>query len=151
MTKRATLRSAAPAMRGVSLPLWIAIMALTAVSCTATRTSAPTTAASVTRIQIKTGDVIRVLDKYRQQYTLKNTALDATTLSAEALRLAPGKKSNEYEPTGATVQMRYADIALLEIKTSSALRTAGAVLVALEVIGMVVLAVEGLPVGIPAP
>lgn len=50
-----------------------------------------------------------------------------------------------------TVQIRYADIALLEVKKRSALRTAGAVLVALEVVGMVVLAIEGVPIGIPAP
>jgi hypothetical protein len=35
--------------------------------------------------------------------------------------------------------------------TGEALRTAGAALVALEVIGMVVLAIEGVTVGIPAP
>lgn len=138
-------------MRGVSLSLLVAIMMLTAVSCTATRTSAPTTAAGVTRVEIKAGDVIRVLDKYRRQYTLKITALDATTLTGEALRLAPKDKKKAYEPTGVTVQMRYADIALLEVKQRSALRTAGAALVALEVIGMVVLAIEGVPVGIPAP
>jgi hypothetical protein len=151
MTKRAKLRSAAPAMRGVSLSLLVAIMMLTAVSCTATRTSAPTTVAGVTRVEIKAGDVIRVLDKFRRQYTLKITALDATSLTGEALRLAPKDKKKAYEPTGVTVQMRYADIALLEVKQRSALRTAGAALVALEVIGMVVLAIEGVPVGIPAP
>ena len=138
-------------MESVKCSLLIAIMALTAVSCTATRTSAPTTAAGVTRIQIKTGDVIRVLDKYRQLYTLKITALDATTLTGEALRLAPGDKKQAYEATGVTVQMRYGDIALLEVRKSSASRTAGAALVALEVIGMIVLAIEGVPVGIPAP
>lgn len=105
----------------------------------------------MTRIQIKTGDVIRVLDKYGQQYNLKNTALDATTLTGEALRLAPGDKKQAYEATGVTVQMRYADIALLEVKKRSAVQTAGAVLVALEVVGLVMLAVVGAPVGIPAP
>jgi hypothetical protein len=132
--------------------LWvITTLALTVVSCTATRTTAPTSAAGVTRVEIKAGDVIRVLDKYRRQFTLKITALDATTLTGEALRLAPGDKNKAYEATGVTVQMRYADIALLEVKKSSALRTAGGILVALEVIGMVVLAIEGVPVGIPAP
>lgn len=138
-------------MLSVKFSLLLAAIALTALSCTATRTSAPTSAAGVTRIQIKAGDVIRVLDKYRHQYTLKITALDATTLTGEALRLTPGKKKSDYQATGVTVQMRYADIALLEVKKSSALRTAGAALVALEVIGMVVLAIEGVPVGMPAP
>jgi hypothetical protein len=151
MAKRAKLRSAAPAMRGVSLSLLVAMPAFTAASCTATRTAAPTTAAGVTRIQIKAGDVIRVLDKYRQQHTLKITALDAATLTGEALRLAPDTKKKAYEPTCVTVQMRYADIALLEVRKSSAQRTAGAALVALEVIGAVVLAIGGLQVGIPAP
>jgi hypothetical protein len=151
MTKRAKLRSAAAAMRGVSLSLLVAMMTLTAVSCTATRTVAPSSAAGVTRVEIKAGDVIRVLDKYRRQYTLEITALDGTTLTGEALRLAPGDKKQAYEATGVTVQMRYADVALLEVRKSSALRTAGAALVALEVIGMVVLAIEGVPVGIPAP
>lgn len=127
------------------------MMAFAAASCTATRTIAPTTAAGVTHVEIKAGDVIRVLDKYRRHYTLKITALDTTTLTGEAQRLATGDKKKAYQPTGVTVQMRYADIALLEVKKRSALRTAGAVLVALEVVGMVVLAIEGVPIGIPAP
>ena len=39
----------------------------------------------------------------------------------------------------------------LDVKKRSAVQTAGAVLVALEVVGLVVLAVVGAAVGIPAP
>lgn len=92
MIKRAKLRLATAPARCISLCVSVAMMAFAAASCTATRTIAPTTAAGVTHVEIKAGDVIRVLDKYRRHYTLKITALDTTTLTGEAQRLGTRRR-----------------------------------------------------------
>lgn len=103
--------------------------------------------AAVTRLEIRTGDVIRILTKYREPYTLKLTALDANAMSGETVRLKPRDPGSAHE----SVKVRYADVALIEVKRRSGVRTAAAALVAIEVIGLVVLGVEGVPIGMPAP
>jgi hypothetical protein len=119
-------------MRQVAIALLALTFAATSISCTTVRSTAPSSDAAVTRLEVRAGDTVRVLTKYRQNYTFKVTALDATSMSGEG------------------VKVRYADIALIETKSRSTLHTVGAGLAVLEVVGLVVLAAHP-PVGMPGP
>jgi hypothetical protein len=119
-------------MRHAVTALLVFTFAATNISCTATHDTAPSSEAAVTRLEVRPGDTVRVLTKYRQNFTFKVTALDATSMSGDG------------------VKVRYADIALIETRSRSTLRTVGAGLAVLEVVGLVVLAAHP-PVGMSGP
>lgn len=116
------------------------------VGCTSMRTAAPTSGETVTRLKIRPGDTVRILTKYRQSHTFKVTALDAVAMSGETVKLSRKDPGSEHE----AVKVRYADMALIEVKRHSAARTAMAGLVVVEVVGLVVLATNP-PIGIVEP
>ena len=134
-------------MRVVLVVLTQLALVVSNISCTTMRASAPSSVDAVTRLEVRAGDTVRLLTKYRQKYTFRVTALDAATMSGETVKLARNDPGSEHE----AVKVRYADIALIEVKKKSALRTAAAGLVVIEVVGLVALSIEGVPIGLPGP
>lgn len=125
----------------------IAVVSLT-VACTGMRGSAPSATEQTTRLEVRPGDTVRVLTKYRERHSLEVTDLTATTLVGKAVKLS----SEDSQKPGAPIEVPYSDLALIEVGHVSALRTTGAVALILVVSGMAVLGVVGVvPVGMPPP
>jgi len=90
---------------------------------------------------------VRILTKYRERHSFKVTDLTATSLVGTAVTLS----RDDSDKSGTPIEVPYADLALVEVKHVSAVKTAGAAVLVLFVAGMAVLAVEGLPVGLLPP
>jgi len=133
-------------LRQTAVASVIAVVSLT-MACTGMRSSAPTTTEQQTRLEVRVGDTVRILTKYRERHSFKVTDLTATSLVGTAVTLS----RDDSDKSGTPIEVPYADLALVEVKHVSAVKTAGAAVLVLFVAGMAVLAVEGLPVGLLPP
>jgi hypothetical protein len=122
-------------------------MACLATACTSMRSAAPAATEHETRLEVRTGDTVRVLTKYRERHSFKVTSLTPASLVGTAVTVS----RDDRDKPGTPVEVAYADLALIEVRHVSAVKTTGAVALVLIVSGMAVLSVAGLPVGLPPP
>jgi len=113
----------------------ILLLAAAATACTTTQAVAPVDARAPTRLQLKTGDVIQVVTKYRERMSLRITALDQTSLTGVTQK----RRAHDTQDKGKTMVVPYADLALVQVKHGSAGRTIIAVpLVVVGALGVAV-------------
>ena len=100
---------------------WGVLLVLLALSaCTATRAVSPVDSTQPTELRLKAGDSIRVVTKQRERMSLEITEIRAAEMAGVTVKPA----SHETLPVGQDVVVPYADIALVEVRRFSALRTA---------------------------
>ena len=100
---------------------WGVVLVLLALSaCTATKAVSPVDSAEPTELRLKAGDSIRVVTKQRERMSFEITAIRASEMAGVTVKPA----SHETLPLGQDVVVHYADIALVEVRRFSALRTA---------------------------
>lgn len=73
-------------MRIAATALLEFVLVASGVGCTSMRTTAPTSARTVTRLEVRPGDTVRILTKYRLGYTFILTALDGVAMSGETAK-----------------------------------------------------------------
>jgi hypothetical protein len=98
-------------------PALFAALALSA--CTAPRAVAPTDAGAPAELRLKAGDQIRVVTKQRERMSLEITEIRSSELAGVTLK----PEKHETIPEGRDVTVPYADLAMVEVRRFSALRT----------------------------
>jgi hypothetical protein len=119
--------------------LRICLVALVCVStaCTTMRPVAADDSGDAIRREIKPGDTVRAVTKGGPVHTFQVTVVGATAIGGVAVNTwANGK-----DPVGSRIDIHYQDIAELDVKRSSGLKTAG--LVAAVVVVAVAIASGG--------
>lgn len=129
----------------VARMLWGVLPALLALAaCTAPRSVAPVAGEKPTEIRLQAGDTIRVVTRDRERLSLEITEIGETALAGRTVK--PG--AHETTPAGREVTLPYADLALVEVRQFSAMRSAAVPAVVLLVAAGI--ALEAIPV-MPAP
>lgn len=113
--------------------------------CTAPRAVSPVDAGKPVELRLQAGDAIRVVTKDRGRMSLKITEIRETELAG--VTVAPG--THETVPAGRDVVVPYADLALVEVRRFSAIRSAAVPAVVLLVAAGI--ALESAPVMPPGP
>ena len=80
--------------------------------------------------EIKSGDTVRVVTKGGPVHVFQVTEVGATSLSGNAVRTWSGGS----DPAGSRIDVPYSDIAELDVKRSSGLKTVGLVAAAVLVV-----------------
>ncbi|MGH8196857.1 MAG: hypothetical protein ACRETI_01680 [Steroidobacteraceae bacterium] len=107
------------------------VLALSA--CTSQRTVSPVDSGEPTELRLRAGDSIRIVTKQRERISLEITEIRPTELAGVSVKPA----AHETLPAGRDVVVPYADIALVEVRRFSAVRTVAApVLVVLVAAGI---------------
>ena len=130
--------SSVSSSRRVVLPRRIsATLLLTAASllvgCTTHRVAAPASGNPPGELQIRVGDTIRLVTKYRERVTLRVTEIRNDEIEGVTQKPNP----HETVPAGKKAVVPYVDLALVEVTRHSAGKTVGLVAV-LTVVGAVV-------------
>jgi hypothetical protein len=111
--------------------LLLALLALSA--CTAPRAVSPVDGGEPTELRLKAGDSIRIVTRQRERMSFEITEIRPSELAGVTTEPAP----HETLPAGRDVVVPYGDIALVEVKRFSAVRTvAGPVLIILLASGI---------------
>ncbi|MGH8286047.1 MAG: hypothetical protein ACRETT_09800 [Steroidobacteraceae bacterium] len=118
-------------MRALITPLAISVLS----ACTAPRGAAPVDTKQPVELRLRAGDEIRIVTKHRERMSLKITELRPTELAGVTLKPA----RHETHARGLNVVVPYGDLALVQARRISALRTAMAPVVVASVIFAVAL------------
>jgi hypothetical protein len=102
-------------------------------ACTTHRAVAPVPGNASNELQVKAGDTIRVVTKYRERLTLQVTEIRSQELEGVTAKPSP----HETVPAGKKAIIPYADLAMVEVTRRSPAKTAGLVAV-LTIVGAVV-------------
>lgn len=103
-------------------PCLVAITCL-ATACTTMRPIAADATGDSIRREVKPGDTIRVVTKAGSVHSFQVTVVDATTVGGNAVKAWQGGP----DPVGSRIDVPYSDIAELDVKRASGLKTAGLV------------------------
>ncbi len=123
---------------------WGVLVVLLALSaCTSTKAVSPVDSAEPTELRLKAGDSIRVVTKQRERMSFEITEIRASELTGVTVKPA----SHETLPVGQDVIVPYADIALVEVRRFSALRTAAVPVLVVLTAGGIALAATPVMVG----
>lgn len=106
-------------------------------ACTTMRPIAADATGDSIRREVKPGDTVRVVTKGGPVHRLKVTVVGATSLGGTAVKTWEGGA----DPVGSRIDVPYSDIAELDVKGTSGLKTAG--LIAAAVLVVVVVASGG--------
>ena len=129
----------------VARVLWgVFPLLLAMAACTASRSVAPVTGGKPLEIRLQAGDTIRIVTRDRERLSLEITDIRETELAGRTVK--PG--AHETTPPGRAVVLPYADLALVEVRQFSAMRSAAVPAVVLLVAAGI--ALEAVPV-MPAP
>ena len=114
-----------------------AILLLLAVltACTTTQSVAPAGPQTPAGLQLKVGDTIQVVTKYRERMSLRITAIGQTELTGVTQK----RRKHDTQDKGKTLVIPYDDLALVQVKHGSAGRTI--IAVPLVLVGAVAVAV----------
>lgn len=115
----------------------LVVLACLSTACTTMRPMAANATGDSIRREIKSGDTVRVVTKGGAVHSFQVTEVGATSLGGNAVRTWEGGP----EPGGSRLDVPYSDIAELDVKRSSGLKTAG--LVAAAVLAVVAIASGG--------
>jgi len=113
-----------------TLTTCLAVLVCLSGACTTMRPIAADGAGDSIRREIKPGDTVRVVTKGGPVHTFKITAVGETSLSGNAVTTWSGGR----EPVGSRIDVPYSEIAELDVKRASGLKTAGLVAAAVLVV-----------------
>ncbi len=102
-------------------------------ACTTMRPIAADAGGDSIRREIKPGDTVRVVTKGGPVHSFQVTVLAATSLGGNAVRTWESSP----DPVGARIDVPYSDIAELDVKRASGLKTAGLVAAAVLVVVLI--------------
>jgi len=120
-----------------TLTTCLIVLASLSNACTAMRPIAANISEDSIRRELEPGDTVRVVTKGGAAHSLQVTVIGATSLGGTVVRTWEGGP----DPVGARIDVPYSDMAELEVKRPSGLKTAG--LVAAAVLAVVVIASGG--------
>jgi hypothetical protein len=116
----------------------VAVVVCLSTACTTMRPVAADAAGEQVRREVKVGETVRVLTKAGASHSFQVTAVEESSLSGNAVKLSGGGS----EAVGARIDVRYLDIAQLEVQRVSGLKT-GSVIAALALVALVAIVTGG--------
>jgi hypothetical protein len=120
-----------------TLTTCLVVLVCASTACTTMRPMATDATGESIRREIKAGDTVRVATKGGSVHNFQVTGVGATSLGGDAVNTWQGSP----DPVGSRVDVLYSDIAELDVKRTSGLKTAG--LVAVVVLAVVAIASGG--------
>lgn len=115
----------------------VAVLVCLATACTTVLPMAADTAGEQVRRQVKEGDTVRVRTKAGVRHSFQVTAVGESSLSGNAVKLSGGGS----DAVGARIDVPYLDIAQIEVRRVSGLKTTG--VIAAVVLGVLIGTVTG--------
>lgn len=109
-------------------------------ACTAPKAVSPADSSEPTELRLKAGDSIRIVTRQRERMSLEISEIRSTELTGVTVKPA----AHETLPAGRDIVVPYADIALVEVRRFSALRTAAMPILVVLVAGGI--ALETMPI-----
>lgn len=104
----------------VARMLWGVFPALLALAaCTAPRSVSPVADGKPSEIRLQAGDKIRVVTRDRERFSIEITDIRATELAGRTIKPGP----HETTLPGVTLVLPYADLALVEVREFSPIRS----------------------------
>jgi hypothetical protein len=113
-----------------TLTICLALLISLSSACTTMHPVAPDAAGDSIRREIKPGDTVRVVTKGGASHSLQVLVIGATSLAGSAVRTW----ERSPDPVGLRVEVPYADIARLDVRRTSGLKTGGLVAAAVLVV-----------------
>ena len=102
----------------------VAILVCLSTACTTMRPVAADAAGEQVRRQVKVGDTVRVVTKAGARHSFQVTAVGESSLAGNAVKLSGGGS----DAVGARIDVPYLDIAQIEVRRVSGLKTTGAII-----------------------
>jgi hypothetical protein len=113
-----------------ALTTCLVVLACLFAACTTMRPIASDTTGDSIRQEIKPGDTVRVVTKDGLVHSFQIIVVGATSLGGNAVKTWKGAP----DPVGSRIDVPYSDIAELDVKRTSALKTTGLAAVAVLVV-----------------
>ncbi|MGB6606180.1 MAG: hypothetical protein WA747_13800 [Steroidobacteraceae bacterium] len=113
-----------------TLTICIVVLVCVSTACTTMRPIAADASGDSIRREIKPGDTVRVVTKGGPVHSFQITVVGATSLGGSAVKTWAGSG----DPAGSQIDVLYSDIAELDVKRTSGLKTAGLVAAAVLVV-----------------
>ena len=101
----------------------VCVLACLSTACTTMRPVAADAAGEQVRREVKVGDTVRVLTKASASHSFQVTAVDESSLAGNAVTMSGGGS----DAVGARIEIRYVDIAQIEVQRVSGLKTASVI------------------------
>lgn len=101
----------------------VCVLVCFSTACTTMRPVSADGAGEQVRREVKVGDTVRVLTKAGASHSFQITAVDESSLAGNAVRLSGGGS----DAVGARIDVRYQDIAQIEVQRVSGLKTASVI------------------------
>jgi hypothetical protein len=108
----------------------LVVLVCLSTACTAMRPIAADATGDSIRREIKPGDTVRVATRGGPVHSFQVTVVGATSLGGNAVKTWAG---GDADPVGSRIDVNYSDIAELDVKRASGLKTAGLVAAAVLV------------------
>jgi hypothetical protein len=119
----------------------LVVLVCLSTACTTMRPIAPDGTGDAIRREIKPGDTVWVVTNAGPAHSFQVTVVGATSLGGNAVNTWKAWKGAAPDPVGSRIDVRYSDIAELDVKRTSALKNAA--LVAAAVLVWVAIASNG--------
>ncbi len=113
-----------------TLRICLVVLVCLTTACTTMRPIAADETGDAIRREIKPGDIVRVVTKGGPVHTFQVTVVGATSLGGNVVNTWEGGP----DPVGSRIELHYLDIAELDVKRTSGLKTAGLVAAAVLVV-----------------
>jgi hypothetical protein len=113
-----------------TLTTCLVVLVCLTTACTTMRPIAADATGDSIRREIKPGDTVRVVTKGGPVHSFQITVVGATSLGGNAVKTWEGGT----DPVGSRIDVPYSDIAELDVKRTSGLKTAGLVAAAVLVV-----------------
>lgn len=143
-----SVRTHASAHRGRRLLVALLVLSLISLGpgCSSTRTVVDDPEAGVRRLELRAGDVIKLITLDRQRFRIEILEIEPDVMRGRVM-----KSSQSSLSPGSEVTVAYADLALVQVDRFSRWRTAGAVASVAVIGAMIALAAGGVSPTIAAP